>query len=52
MDKFKIPADIEEEAKKYIADVCDMLESNGVMELWRAQIQQRLLCWLVITLCL
>ena len=32
MDKFKIPADIEEEAKKYIADVCDMLESNGVME--------------------
>ena len=36
MDKFKIPADIEEEAKKYIADVCDMLESNGVMELWRA----------------
>lgn len=32
MDKFKIPTDIESEAKKYIADVCDMLESNGVME--------------------
>lgn len=32
MDKFKIPNDIEAEAKKYIADVCDMLESNGVME--------------------
>ena len=32
MDKFKIPNDIESEAKKYITDVCDMLESNGVME--------------------
>lgn len=32
MRKFNIPADIEEEAKKYITDVCDMLESNGVME--------------------
>lgn len=32
MDKFKIPSDIEDEAKKYITDVCDMLESNGVME--------------------
>lgn len=32
MDKFRIPNDIEAEAKKYIADVCDMLESNGVME--------------------
>lgn len=32
MDKFKIPNDIEAEAKKYITDVCDMLESNGVME--------------------
>ena len=32
MNKFKIPNDIEAEAKKYIADVCDMLESNGVME--------------------
>lgn len=32
MDKFKIPNDIESEAKKYITDVCDMLESNGLME--------------------
>ena len=32
MNKFKIPNDIESEAKKYITDVCDMLESNGVME--------------------
>ena len=32
MEKFKIPSDIEDEAKKYITDVCDMLESNGVME--------------------
>lgn len=32
MSKFNIPADIEDEAKKYITDVCDMLESNGVME--------------------
>lgn len=32
MNDFKIPSDIEEEAKKYITDVCDMLESNGVME--------------------
>lgn len=32
MDKFKIPSDIEDEAKKYITDVCDMLESSGVME--------------------
>lgn len=32
MGKFKIPSDIEDEAKKYIADVCDMLQSNGVME--------------------
>ena len=32
MEKFKIPSDIEDEAKKYIADVCDMLKSNGVME--------------------
>lgn len=32
MNKFKIPTDIEDEAKKYITDVCDMLESNGVME--------------------
>ena len=32
MDKFKIPNDIESEAKKYITDVCDMLETNGLME--------------------
>ncbi len=29
---FKIPTDIEDEAKKYIQDVLDMLKSNGVME--------------------
>lgn len=29
---FKIPADIEAEAKTYIENVCDMLESNGMME--------------------
>lgn len=32
MSKFNIPSDIEDEAKKYITDVLDMLESNGVME--------------------
>ncbi len=31
-NNFKIPKDIEDEAKRYIQDVCDMLESNGVME--------------------
>lgn len=31
-DKFIIPADIEDEAKNYIQDVLEMLESNGVME--------------------
>lgn len=31
-DKFKIPTDIEDEAKEYIKDVLTMLESNGVME--------------------
>lgn len=31
-DKFKIPTDIEDEAKNYIQDVLEMLESNGVME--------------------
>lgn len=30
--KFIIPADIEDEAKTYIQDVLEMLESNGVME--------------------
>lgn len=30
--KFIIPADIEDEAKNYIKDVLDMLESNGVIE--------------------
>lgn len=30
--KFIIPADIEDEAKNYIQDVLEMLESNGVME--------------------
>ena len=29
---FIIPADIEDEAKNYIQDVLEMLESNGVME--------------------
>lgn len=32
MEKFVIPADIEDEAKKYISDVLDMLETNGVRE--------------------
>ena len=32
MTKFNIPSDIEDEAKKYMADVLEMLESNGVME--------------------
>lgn len=32
MNKFKIPTDIEKEAKEYMKDVCDMLEENGVME--------------------
>ena len=31
-NKFNIPIDIEDEAQKYIQDVLDMLESNGVME--------------------
>lgn len=31
-DKFKIPLDIEPEAKEYMENVCDMLKSNGVME--------------------
>ncbi len=31
-DNFKIPSDIEKEAKAYIEDVLDMLESNGVIE--------------------
>ena len=31
-NKFKIPLDIEDEAKEYIQDVCDMLGTNGVME--------------------
>lgn len=31
-EEFKIPRDIEPEAKKYITDVCNMLESSGVME--------------------
>ena len=30
--KFIIPADIEDEAKNYIQDVLEMLESNGVIE--------------------
>lgn len=30
--KFNIPMDIEAEAKSYMESVCDMLESNGVME--------------------
>lgn len=30
--KFIIPADIESEAKDYMKDVLEMLESNGVME--------------------
>lgn len=30
--KFIIPVDIEDEAKTYIQDVLEMLESNGVME--------------------
>ena len=30
--KFSIPKDIEKEAKEYIEDVLDMLESNGVIE--------------------
>lgn len=30
--KFIIPADIESEAKDYMQDVLEMLESNGVME--------------------
>lgn len=32
MNKFKIPSDIEKEAKEYITDVITMLEDNGVME--------------------
>ena len=31
-DNFKIPSDIEKEAKDYIKDVLDMLDSNGVIE--------------------
>lgn len=31
-NKFIIPADIEQEAKDYMQDVMDMLESNGVIE--------------------
>lgn len=30
--KFIIPEDIQEEAKAYMQNVCDMLESKGVME--------------------
>lgn len=30
--KFTIPKDIEDEAKEYIQDVLNMLDSNGVME--------------------
>ena len=30
--KFTIPYDIQEEAKAYMRNVCDMLESKGVME--------------------
>ena len=30
--KFTIPDDIQEEAKAYMQNVCDMLESKGVME--------------------
>lgn len=30
--KFTIPDDIQEEAKAYMRNVCDMLESKGVME--------------------
>lgn len=32
MIEFNIPSDIEEEAKVYITDVCNMLEKNGVIE--------------------
>lgn len=32
MINFNIPSDIEDEAKEYITDVCNMLEKNGVME--------------------
>jgi len=32
MTNFKVPKDIEKEAKEYMEDVCDMLENNGVME--------------------
>lgn len=32
MIDFKIPSDIEPEAQTFITDVCNMLETNGVME--------------------
>lgn len=32
MIDFKIPSDIEPEAQVFITDVCNMLETNGVME--------------------
>ena len=32
MINFKIPSDIEDEAKEYITEVCNMLDKNGVME--------------------
>ncbi len=32
MDNFKIPTDIEKEAKNYIQNVVNMLEDNGLME--------------------
>lgn len=32
MIKFTIPTDIEDEAKEYMKDVLNMLDSNGVME--------------------
>ena len=31
-ENFKIPSDIEKEAKDYIKDVLEMLETNGVIE--------------------
>lgn len=32
MDRFKIPTDIEKEAKNYMTNVVNMLEDNGLME--------------------
>ena len=32
MNNFKIPTDIEKEAKNYMTNVVNMLEENGLME--------------------